>query len=94
MKCKSVVFTGHAISRIFERAINKNTVTQVLESGEIIVEYPEDKPFPSYLLLGFIDGKPFHVVVAVEIKQKICYIVTVYEPAPLYWDESFKKRRE
>ena len=80
--------------RMFQRAIDKDSVMKVLESGEIISEYPEDKLFPSYLLPGFVGGKPLHVVVALEIKQRIRYVVNVYEPDSRYWDESFHKRRK
>ena len=33
-------------------------------SGEVISEYPDDVPFPSCLILGFVGTRPIHVVTA------------------------------
>jgi hypothetical protein len=54
MNCTRVVFTGHAIQRMFERAISRDDVLAVIEQGEAIAEYTDDKPHPSRLLLGFV----------------------------------------
>jgi hypothetical protein len=36
-------------------------ILQALDSGEIIEEYPEDKPYPSCLILGrTVTGRPLH----------------------------------
>jgi len=34
-----------------EKRISKSDVLEVISSGEIIVEYPDDKPFPSFNIL-------------------------------------------
>jgi hypothetical protein len=38
--------------RLGRRFIARETIIQAAESYEIVEEYPEDKYFPSYLLLG------------------------------------------
>ena len=38
--------------RMFERGISEAEVHRVLESGEEIAAYPDDKPYASRLLLG------------------------------------------
>ena len=88
-----VKFTGHAIRRMFERAIGKPDVMDVLQSGEMIEDYPDDTPFPSELLLGFVEGRPLHVVAARDETTRTTHIVTVYEPNRLLWSDDFRKRR-
>jgi hypothetical protein len=55
MKCDSILFSDHSVSQMFKRDISIDEVEYVLASGEIIKEYKEDKPFPSYLMLGIIN---------------------------------------
>ncbi len=93
MDCKQIVFTGHAARRMFQRAIGRADVLEVLRSGEVVAEYPDDKPFPSRLLLGLVRGRALHVVVAVEADLRRCYIVTVYEPDADRWDAGLRRRR-
>ena len=42
-----------------ERDIDKKALVDVLNNGETIEEYPNDKPFPSFLLLGFMKRHQF-----------------------------------
>ena len=93
MKYKQIIFSGHAIQRMFERAISKTDVLEVFDAGEIIASYPDDKPFPSFLMLGFVKGRPLHVVSAVEKERETYYVITAYDPDIGIWDQSFKKRR-
>ncbi len=51
MHCKTLIFSGHAVTRMFERAITRDQVRSVVEAGEIIASYPDDIPYPSYLVL-------------------------------------------
>lgn len=78
---------------MFARSVQTAHVRAVIASGEIIARYPDDKPFPSYLILGFVLGQPLHVVVAVEATSATCYVITVYVPDPILWDDDFKRRR-
>ena len=89
-------FTRHAIQRIYERSINKSNIKQAVINGEIIKEYPEDKPCPSRLLLYIVDNKPLHVVCSIESEdlQNRVIIITVYEPSLEEWNEDFRTRRK
>ena len=78
---------------MFERAIEQRAVLDVLAHGEVIARYPDDRPHPSELLLGFFDGRPLHVVVAREPGHGCCAVVTAYEPDPSIWNDDFKFRR-
>ena len=55
MECKRFIFSGHAVRRMFGRAISKDDALEAVKSGEIIATYPKDTPFPSYLMLHFIN---------------------------------------
>ncbi len=91
MQCQSLIFTGHAVSRMFEGGITRAQVRSVIE-GEIIAAYPDDEPYPSYLMLGFIDGTPLHALVGVDASSQRCHVITVYVPDPARWSEDFRRR--
>ncbi|MCK5232415.1 MAG: DUF4258 domain-containing protein [Desulfobulbaceae bacterium] len=93
IKCKKISFSGHAVQRMYERRISKFQVMSVVESGAIIAEYPDDTPYPSYLLNGIADNKPLHLVVALDNSNSSCYIVTVYIPDPAQWTNNYQTRR-
>jgi hypothetical protein len=92
MDCKDLRFSRHAFERMFQRGIDPNAVAQIVASGEVIAEYPDDQPFPSALLLGFHEGQPVHAVVAHDPATGGCHVVTIYRPDPVLWDQAFKKR--
>lgn len=48
-----LVFSTHAIKRMFERGISRTEVRHVLVTGKVIKEYPQDVPYPSQLVLGW-----------------------------------------
>ena len=93
MECERIVFSGRAIRRMFERAIGSADVLEVIGSGKVVAEYPDDEPFPSFLMLGYVGGRPLHVVVAMEGEGRTCHVVTAYDPDPALWGEDFKTRR-
>jgi hypothetical protein len=61
--------------------------------GEIIEDYPTDRPFPSCLILGWtFSGQPVHSVWAYNATKKWAVLITVYRPDPQRWFE-WRKRR-
>ena len=78
---------------MFERAITATDVRAVIESGEIIADYPSDLPFPSCLILGWVNDKPLHVVIAKDERYKQCYVVTAYLPDSALWSPDFRIRK-
>ena len=93
MNCARLVFSGHAIQRMFERAIGRDDVKEVVAHGEAVAEYPDDSPYPSRLILGWVNSKPVHVVVAVDRATAACIVITVYQPQPDWWKNDFRTRR-
>lgn len=41
----------HALERIMEREILRDSVKEVLRNGEVIEDYPNEKPYPCALFL-------------------------------------------
>ncbi len=91
MECTDIVYREHAIKRMFERSITVDAVEAVIEKGDIIKQYPDDKPFTSYLLLGYFENRPIHVLVSKD--ENICFVITVYEPDPTIWQDGFKTKK-
>ena len=65
---------------MFERGIGKDEVKSVIAGGEAIAEYPGDSPYPSRLILRSVEGRPIHVVVALDEDGRTCVVVTAYTP--------------
>jgi hypothetical protein len=86
------VYRVHAIQRMFERGINRADVRRVIDTGEVIENYPNDTPYPSRFLLGFVDGQPLHVLAAENAADNETIVVTVYKPDPAKWDAEFRRR--
>jgi hypothetical protein len=92
-KLARVLFSGHALRRMFERSLTHKEVEEVLRHGDIVATYLDDKPFPSFLILGFVDQRPIHVVAAFDSHSQTAYIVTAYDPDPDLWESDFRTRR-
>lgn len=87
-----ITFWTHAIRRMFGREYTVAEVRQVIEADEMIEVYPEDTPYPSCLLLGWVADRPTHVVVAKAETHHAVFVITVYEPDPTQWSADFRKR--
>ena len=93
MNCDRVMLPDMPFNACFDARIQKEQIRDVLQSGEVIAEYPNDVSLPSSLLLGFLGDRPIHIVVAFDDPTKTCHIVTVYEPDPGQWSDDFRTRR-
>ena len=78
---------------MFLRHISKHDVQAVVAYKEVVEENTEDTPFPSYLLLDFVEGKPIHVVFSYDESTDTGYVVTAYIPNPNLWTNNFRTRR-
>ena len=88
-----LVFSEHALQKMFERHISKADVVAVIDTGRIIEKYVDDQPFPSSLLLAVASGRPIHVVAAQDVSTKTIYVITAYVPDAELWDDDFTKRK-
>jgi hypothetical protein len=89
----NLLFSGHALKRMFERAITVQEVKHALLAGKVIREYPDDKPYPSRLVLYWNLLRPIHVVAADDKTGKLTYIITVYVPDAAVWNSDLTERR-
>ena len=94
MALSKLVFRAHAVRRMYERQISDADVRHVLESGETIENYPDDRPYPSRLILGWHGSRPIHVALADNLEENETIVITAYEPDPDKWTPDFKKRRK
>ena len=88
-----VVWSRHGVVRMQERGISRADVLDGLRGGQVIENYPDDVPYPSALVLGFADGRPIHVVVALDTSTPEAHIITVYEPSLEEFDPDWRTRR-
>ncbi|MHC4475286.1 MAG: DUF4258 domain-containing protein [Planctomycetota bacterium] len=90
---KKCLYLPHAIRQMSrpERMITTAEVRSVIESGEIIEDYPEDSRGHSCLVLGKgYNGRPVHVVCAP--KDEFLAVITAYIPDPNEWSKDYKVR--
>jgi hypothetical protein len=77
---------------MFKRSISPYEVETTINEGEIIRSYPNDTPFPSCLLLSFVQKRAIHVVVSKDERSGNCIIITAYEPDTSIWAADFKTK--
>ena len=64
----------------------------MVQSGEVVEDYPEDVRGHSCLLLGFGSrGRPIHTVCSP--KEDYLAVITVHVPDPKRWGLDWKTRR-
>lgn len=91
-KAEQIAITEHARRRLVERGISVNDIIRCIDTGEIIKQYEDDRPFPSCLILGSaVDGEAIHVVVSHD--SEWIYLITAYHPDADSWEPDFKTRR-
>lgn len=93
----SILYTRHAKFEMeneeFGRILEYD-VYEAIWNGEVIEEYPEDKPYPSVLIFGRTKvERPLHIVCAYNKEENLAIIITVYHPNPNLWIE-YKRRKE
>jgi hypothetical protein len=84
----------HAIKRLLERGIKRSQVFEALADCEIIEQHDLKRPLPSVLVLGSFNNQPLHVMLAIDEKERVLWIITVYKPSLLEWMDDFKTRRQ
>jgi len=90
----NIEWQRHAFERMMEREISREIVKEVLLSGEIIEDYPDDKPYPSALFLGWFEEEPFHVITAIDSQNHRCFVITAYRPDSEHFESDYKTRRK
>lgn len=92
---KRILYLPHVLLQISrpDRMIATQEVRRVVEYGEVIEDYPEDKRGHSCLMLNFgLEGRPVHVVCSP--KDDYLAIITAYIPDEREWEDDFRTRRK
>ena len=79
---------------MFSRAISTDEVEYALKDGVAIMDYPDDKPNPSKLLLAFCNERPIHLVCSYNAEDETTVIITAYEPLLEIWENDYKTRKK
>ena len=87
-----VLWKKHTLERMMERQISRTQVLHALTQGQIIENYPNDYPIPSFLFL-VREPEPLHVVVAYDAQTLQCHIITAYHPDLRHFETDFVTRR-
>lgn len=78
--------TDHADEEAQADRLSFDEVFCSVVKGEIIEEYPGDRPYPSCLIYGdSFMGQPVHSVWAFNEETKWAALITVYRPDPERW---------
>lgn len=94
VRAKRYRLTRHATIVRLERSITIAELERALLNGEIIERYPDDEPYPSCLMLGWLtSGDPLHVVCSRGDVEPALRIVTLYEPEDTLWESDYKTRK-
>jgi hypothetical protein len=94
VKRKRIAFKRHAAIRMRQRNTSAVEVEQALAAGAIIEDYSKSQPLPCYLILGYTKAnRPLHVVAGVDSEDEMVWVITVYEPNIVEWEEGFTQRR-
>ncbi len=95
VKNHRIKITDHGDEEAQEDDLSYKEIFYSVIHGEIIKDYPDDKPYPSCLILGKNkNGNPIHSVWAYNNLNKWAVLITVYRPDPDLWINSKKRRRK
>ena len=89
----SYAFRIHALQQMVLRHISRDDVMEIISSGEIIESFPDDMPYPSYLMNGLVKKRTLHVVISYAPDPGVLYIITAYEPDSMRWEENYRRRQ-
>ena len=91
---QKILYSNHAVKQMFQRDISPKEIELALQKGEIIKEYPTDKPYPSKILLDYSNNRPIHIVYSYNLTEGTYIIITAYIPNTELWENDFKTRKK
>ena len=89
-----IVYSQHAVAQKSrpERMISTAEIRVVVDEGQIIEDYPDDRRGHSCLMMGFDEERrPVHILCAP--RDDYLAIITAYRPSRLEWEKFFKTRK-
>ncbi|HDM77222.1 MAG TPA: DUF4258 domain-containing protein [Deltaproteobacteria bacterium] len=89
-----IKITDHADEEAENDQLTFDEVYFSVLNGEVIEDYPDDKPYPSCLICGqTFSGDPIHSVWAFNEQSQWAVLITVYRPDPGQWIDWRKRRK-
>jgi hypothetical protein len=86
IRSSRVRITDHADEEAINDGLTLEEIYFSVIHGEVIEDYPNDKPYPSCLIMGRnFSGLPIHSVWAFNPKNLWAVLITVYRPDPERW---------
>lgn len=81
-----VHITRHARKEAEADDVELRDVVFSIANGDVITSYQDDKPYPSCLILSWLDeATPIHSVWAYNAASQSAALITVYRPDPEQW---------
>jgi len=94
IRANRVRITDHADEEARADKLSFDEVFYSVFQGEIIEDYPTDRPYPSCLIYGrTFRGNPVHTVWAYNEQNGWAVLITVYRPDPTRWI-NWRERRK
>ena len=93
IRAGEIYWTYHVNMRLGNRFISREAIVDAANSFALVESYPDDKYFPSFLLLGRAGTDAFHVLFGVDVAGSNVRVVTAYRPSRDEWSDDLKTRR-
>ena len=94
LKSGRVNITRHAYQEAKNDSLALDDIIYATHNGEIIEDYPDNKPFPCCLMYGKTSAnEPVHCVWAYDSITRIAVLITVYRPDPEMWIEGKVRKK-
>ncbi len=82
----------HAQERMGLRKITHADLKHVVAVGDVVEQYPDNRPDPKALFMAHVQGEPLYVSCAFDGHR--AYIVTVHRYDPAKWVDPWTRRKE
>ncbi len=83
-----IKITDHADEEAVDDCLTSEEIYYSVMYGEVIEDYPTDKPYPSCLIFGNnFSAQPIHSVWAYNPENLWAVLITVYRPNPERWTD-------
>ena len=93
IKADRIWITDHADEEANNELISLKMARESVSTGEIIEQYPNDKPYPSCLIFSRLEnGDPIHTIWAFNKEMNSSVLITMYRPDPQKWIDNKIRR--
>jgi hypothetical protein len=84
----------HVLEKLAERGIQQQAVREVLLKARRFGITRKIAPFRARVFLGYIGGKPLHVVAACDEISRQAFVITAYEPSLDVFESDYRTRKK